>query len=51
MDLNKVNDQLQTVLDTTFLYGSRTEIQADENLKRVLRSLSNIENGPATYVI
>jgi peptidoglycan hydrolase CwlO-like protein len=43
MDLNKLKGQLQTEVDTAFLYDSIAEIQADENLNRVLRGLSDIE--------
>lgn len=51
MDLNKLKRQLQTEVDTAFLYDSIAEIQADENLNRVLRSLSDIEKGHAQHML
>jgi VIT1/CCC1 family predicted Fe2+/Mn2+ transporter len=51
MDLNKLKGQLQTEVDTAFLYDSIAEIQTDENLNRVLRSLSDIEKGHAQHML
>jgi VIT1/CCC1 family predicted Fe2+/Mn2+ transporter len=51
MDLNKLKGQLQTEVDTAFLYDSIAEIQADENLNRVLRGLSDIEKGHAQHML
>jgi rubrerythrin len=51
MDLNKLKGQLQTEVDTAFLYDSTAEIQTDENLNRVLRSLSDIEKGHAQHML
>ena len=51
MDLNKLKGQLQTEVDTAFLYDSIAEIQEDENLNRVLRGLSDIEKGHAQHML
>ena len=51
MDLNKLKGQLQTEVDTAFLYDSIAEIQSDENLSRVLRSLADIEKGHAKHML
>jgi VIT1/CCC1 family predicted Fe2+/Mn2+ transporter len=51
MDLTKLKLQLQVEVDTAFLYDSIAEIQADENLNRVLRSLSDIEKGHAQHML
>lgn len=51
MDLNKLKGQLQTEVDTAFLYDSIAEIQADENLNKVLRGLSDIEKGHAQHML
>jgi VIT1/CCC1 family predicted Fe2+/Mn2+ transporter len=51
MDLSKLKGQLQTEVDTAFLYDSIAEIQEDENLNRVLRSLSDIEKGHAQHML
>jgi VIT1/CCC1 family predicted Fe2+/Mn2+ transporter len=51
MDLNKLKGQLQTEVDTAFLYDSIAAIQPDENLNRVLRSLSDIEKGHAQHML
>ena len=50
MDLNKLKDQLQTEVDTAFLYDSIAAIQSDDNLTRVLRSLGEIEKGHAKHM-
>ena len=47
MDLNKLKGQLQTEVDTAFLYESIAAVQTDDNLVRVLQSLSEIEKGHA----
>jgi vacuolar iron transporter family protein len=51
MDLNKLKDQLQIEVDTAFLYDSIASIQSDNNLNRVLRSLSDIEKGHAKHML
>ena len=51
MDLNKLRDQLQTEVDTAFLYDSIAAIQFDENLSRVLLSLGEIEKGHAKHML
>ncbi|HLF52877.1 VIT1/CCC1 transporter family protein [Flavobacterium sp.] len=51
MDLNKLKNQLQTEVDTAFLYNSIAAIQSDDNLKRVLQSLAEIENGHAQHML
>ena len=50
MDLNKLKSQLQTEVDTAFLYDSIAAIQSDDNLNRVLKSLSEIEKGHAKHM-
>ena len=51
MDLDKLKGQLQTEVDTAFLYDSIASIQSDDNLTRVLRSLSQIEKGHAKNML
>jgi len=51
MDINKLKSQLQTEVDTAFLYQSIASIQSDENLSRVLNSLAEIENGHAIHML
>lgn len=51
MDLNKLKGQLQTEVDTAFLYDSIAVIQSDENLSRVLQSLAEIEKGHAQHML
>ena len=51
MDLEKLKDQLQTEVDTAFLYDSIAAIQSDDNLTRVLHSLSDIEKGHAQHML
>lgn len=51
MDLNKLKGQLQTEVDTAFLYDSIAAIQSDDNLTRVLQSLSEIEKGHAQHML
>ena len=50
MDLKKLKDQLQTEVDTAFLYDSIAAIQSDDALTRVLCSLSEIEKGHAKHM-
>ena len=51
MDFNKLKEQLQTEVDTAFLYESIANIQSDENLTRVLQSLAKIEKGHAEQML
>jgi len=51
MDLNKLKSQLQTEVDTAFLYESIAAIQSDDNLNKVLQSLSEIEKGHAKHML
>lgn len=51
MDLTKLKQQLQTEVDTSFLYASIAGIQTDQNLKRVLESLSDIEKNHANHLL
>ena len=51
MDLNKLKGQLQTEVDTAFLYDSIDNIQSDDNLTRVLQSLAEIEKGHAKHML
>lgn len=51
MDLKTLKDQLQTEVDTSFLYDSIAVIQSDDNLRRVLRGLSDIEKGHAKHML
>lgn len=51
MDSTKLKEQLQTEVDTAFLYDSIAEIQSDENLARVLQSLAEIEKGHARHML
>lgn len=51
MDSTKLKEQLQTEVDTAFLYESIAEIQSDENLARVLQSLAEIEKGHARHMM
>jgi VIT1/CCC1 family predicted Fe2+/Mn2+ transporter len=51
MDLIKLKGQLQTEVDTAFLYDSIADIQEDDNLKRVLQSLAEIEKGHARHML
>ena len=51
MDLNKLKGQLQTEVDTAFLYESIAAIQSDDNLTRVLDSLAEIERGHAQHML
>jgi VIT1/CCC1 family predicted Fe2+/Mn2+ transporter len=51
MDLAKLKEQLQTEVDTSFLYESIAKIQSDENLTRVLQSLADIEKSHADHLL
>jgi VIT1/CCC1 family predicted Fe2+/Mn2+ transporter len=51
MDSAKLKEQLQTEVDTAFLYESIAAIQSDENLSRVLQSLAEIEKGHAQHML
>ncbi|OCB76088.1 VIT1/CCC1 transporter family protein [Flavobacterium crassostreae] len=51
MDLNKLKGQLQTEVDTAFLYDSIAAIQTNDNLVRVLQSLGEIEKGHAKHML
>ena len=51
MDTSKLKEQLQIEVDTAFLYDSIAAIQSDENLSRVLQSLSDIEKGHAKHML
>lgn len=51
MDLAKLKEQLQTEVDTAFLYNSIAAIQSDENLSRVLQSLADIEKNHAKHML
>ncbi len=51
MDLNKLKGQLQTEVDTAFLYDSIANIQSDDTLNRVLKSLADIEKGHAAHML
>lgn len=51
MDLSKLKGQLQTEVDTAFLYESIANIQSDENLGRVLQGLAEIEKGHAKHML
>lgn len=51
MDLNKLKGQLQTEVDTAFLYQSIAAIQSDDTLTRVLNSLADIEVGHANHML
>ncbi len=51
MDLAKLKEQLQTEVDTAFLYDSIAAIQSDENLSRVLQSLADIEKNHAKHML
>lgn len=51
MDLNKLKGQLQTEVDTAFLYDSIANIQSDDTLNRILKSLADIEKGHANHML
>ncbi len=51
MDVLKLKNQLQTEVDTAFLYKSIANLQTDENLILVLNSLAEIENRHANHML
>ncbi len=51
MENSKLKSQLQTEIDTAFLYKSIAAIQTDENLNRVLIALAHIEEGHAQHML
>lgn len=51
MNVSKLKLQLQTEVDTAFLYDSIAKIQEDENLRSVLESLANIEKSHANHML
>ncbi|MBC7607906.1 MAG: VIT1/CCC1 transporter family protein [Burkholderiales bacterium] len=51
MNLDKLKGQLQTEVDTAYLYDSIAVIQDDDNLLRVLQSLAQIEKGHAKHML
>ena len=50
MEIIKLKEQLQVEVDTAFLYSSIAAIQTDDNLKKVLNALSEIETGHAKHM-
>jgi rubrerythrin len=51
MEIAKLKSQLQTEVDTSFLYKSIAAIQTDENLNKVLLALAQIEDGHAQHML
>jgi VIT1/CCC1 family predicted Fe2+/Mn2+ transporter len=51
MKLTKLQKQIQVEVDMAFLYASIAAIQTDENLKKVLFALSEIETGHADKLL
>lgn len=51
MEASKLKEQLQTEVDTAFLYDSIANLQTDVNLKKVLLSLSEIEKNHAVHIL
>lgn len=51
MDLAQLKSQVQTEVDTAFLYKSIAAIQTDDTLVRVLKSLAEIEEGHAIHML
>lgn len=51
MDISKLKSQLQTEVDTSYLYYSIAAIQSDENLNKVLIALAKIEDGHAQHML
>lgn len=51
MDISKLKSQLQTEVDTAFLYKSIAAIQNDDNLNKVLLALAQIEEGHAQHML
>ena len=50
MKITKLQKQIQVEVDMAFLYASIAAIQKDENLKKVLLALSDIETGHANSI-
>lgn len=50
MEISKLKEQLQVEVDTAFLYSSIAAIQLDENLKKVLNALAEIEVGHSQHM-
>ena len=51
MNVSQLQSQLQTEVDTAFLYHSIAAIQKDQNLNRVLEALATIEEGHAQHML
>ena len=51
MDIKKLKNQLQTEVDTAFLYENIASIQSDPNLSKVLNGLAEIEHGHAKHIL
>ena len=51
MELNKLKNQLQTEVDTSFLYDSIAAIQSNESLSRVLLSSGKIEKRHSEHLL
>lgn len=51
MNVQKLKSQLQTEVDTAFLYESIAAIQTDANLGKVLSGLAEIENKHANHML
>lgn len=51
MDIGKLKGQLQTEVDTAFLYENIAAIQTDDNLVRVLQGLGKIEESHAQHML
>ena len=51
MEMNKLKNQLQTEVDTSFLYDSIAAIQSNESLSRVLLSSGKIEKGHSEHLL
>lgn len=50
MNIKKLKNQLQTEVDTAFLYQNIASIQSDPNLSKVLYGLAEIENSHADHI-
>lgn len=51
MNVKKLKSQLQTEVDTAFLYENIASIQSDPNLAKVLNGLAEIERGHANSML
>jgi len=51
MNIKKLKNQLQTEVDTAFLYQNIASIQSDPNLSKVLYGLAEIENSHADHIL